>query len=159
MLLSILNGSAYCLLVMTKLIYSSSLEKKNFWPMNVDKIRRKRIFEIMDWSFQMPSNLRKFFLLLCILNGSVYCLLLMPNCSKDFLWFTHAAWILKIIMTLIFKVLFRIQVKPDQTKRLLNKPYVNEVILRGQNLSLKCCQSLKLLTYIEKRLALWYSQL
>ena len=34
---------------------------------------------------------------------------------------------------------------------LLNKPYENEVIFRGQNMSLKCCQDLKLLMYIEKR--------
>ena len=31
-----------------------------------------------------------------------------------------------------------IQLKSDQTEQLLKKPYVNEVILRGQNLSLKC---------------------
>ena len=36
-------------------------------------------------------------------------------------------------------------------KQLLNKPYVNEVILRGQNLTLKCCQPLKLWTYFEKK--------
>ena len=35
-------------------------------------------------------------------------------------------------------------------KQLLYKPYLNEVILRGQNLPLKCCQPLKLLTYFEK---------
>ena len=35
-------------------------------------------------------------------------------------------------------------------KWLPHKPYVNEVILRGQNLSLKCYQSLELLMYIEK---------
>ena len=34
---------------------------------------------------------------------------------------------------------------------LLYKSNVNEVILRGQNLSLKCCQSLKLLIYKGKR--------
>ena len=33
----------------------------------------------------------------------------------------------------------------------MNKPYVNEVILRGQNLSLKCYQPLEHLKYIEKR--------
>ena len=32
-----------------------------------------------------------------------------------------------------------IQLKSDQTERLLNKPYVNGVNLREQNLSLKCC--------------------
>ena len=35
-------------------------------------------------------------------------------------------------------------------ERLLNKPYVNKVILRGQNLSLKCCKALELLANIEK---------
>ena len=34
---------------------------------------------------------------------------------------------------------------------LVNKFYVNEGILRGQNLSFKCCQPLKLLIYIERR--------
>ena len=43
-----------------------------------------------------------------------------------------------------------IQLKLDQLEWLLNKPYVNEVILRGQNLSLKCYQRLELLTYIER---------
>ena len=42
------------------------------------------------------------------------------------------------------------QLKSDEIARLLNKPFVNEIILRGQNLSLKCCQSLKLFTYIER---------
>ena len=37
-----------------------------------------------------------------------------------------------------------------KSERPLIKPYVNEVILRGQNLSLKCCQPLELLTYIER---------
>ena len=35
-------------------------------------------------------------------------------------------------------------------KLLPNKPYENDVTLIEQNLSLKCCQSLKLLTYFEK---------
>ena len=34
--------------------------------------------------------------------------------------------------------------------RLLNKPYENEVTLRGQNLSLKCYQPLQLLVYFGK---------
>ena len=32
--------------------------------------------------------------------------------------------------------------------QLLSKPYKNEVILRGQKISLKCCQPLKLVMYI-----------
>ena len=32
-----------------------------------------------------------------------------------------------------------IQIKSDQTERLLNKPYVNEVTLTGQNPPLNCC--------------------
>ena len=36
--------------------------------------------------------------------------------------------------------------RPCTYVRLLNKPYVNEVILRGQNLTLKCCQPLEVLT-------------
>ena len=43
-----------------------------------------------------------------------------------------------------------IQLKSDETAQLLNEPYVNEVISRGQNLFLKCCQSFKILPYIEK---------
>ena len=35
-------------------------------------------------------------------------------------------------------------------KRLPNKPYVNEVISRGQNLSLKDCQPFKFTSYIER---------
>ena len=35
-------------------------------------------------------------------------------------------------------------------ERLLNKPYVNEVILRGQNLSLKCYQTLDFFKDIER---------
>ena len=31
---------------------------------------------------------------------------------------------------------------------ILNKPYENEVTLRGQNILLKCCQPLELLMYI-----------
>ena len=32
-----------------------------------------------------------------------------------------------------------LQLKSNQTERLLNKPYVNEVTLRGQKPPLKCC--------------------
>ena len=32
-----------------------------------------------------------------------------------------------------------IQLKSDETAQLLNKPYVNEVTLRGQKQPLKCC--------------------
>ena len=39
---------------------------------------------------------------------------------------------------------------------LVNKPYVNEVILRGQNLSFKCCQPFELLTYIERGIRSFY---
>ena len=35
-----------------------------------------------------------------------------------------------------------VQLKSDQTAQLLNEPNVNEVILRGQKLPLKCCQTL-----------------
>ena len=33
----------------------------------------------------------------------------------------------------------KVQIKLDQTERLLNKPYVNVVTLTGQNLPLKFC--------------------
>jgi len=35
-------------------------------------------------------------------------------------------------------------------ERLLNKPHVNEVILREQSLSLNCCKPLEILEYIER---------
>ena len=38
----------------------------------------------------------------------------------------------------------------DQTAQLLNKPYVNEVILRRKILSLECCQPLELFRYIKR---------
>ena len=47
-------------------------------------------------------------------------------------------------------VRINIQIKSDQTERLLNKPYVNEVTLTGQNPPLKYCQPLELLTQLEK---------
>ena len=43
-----------------------------------------------------------------------------------------------------------VQLRSDQTERLLNKPYINEGIKRGQNLSLKCCQLLEHFTYNER---------
>ena len=41
-------------------------------------------------------------------------------------------------------------------KRLLNKPYVNEVTLIGQNPPLKCCQPLENLTHFITGLDLFY---
>ena len=49
-----------------------------------------------------------------------------------------------------FVMLSAVQLKSDQTERLLNKPYVNEVTLTGQNPPLKYCQPLELLTQLEK---------
>ena len=43
-----------------------------------------------------------------------------------------------------------IQIKSDETAQLLNKPYVNEVTLRGQNICLKCYQPLEIMLYLEK---------
>ena len=37
-----------------------------------------------------------------------------------------------------------------QQRKLLNKPNENEVTFKKQNISLKCCQPLELLTYIER---------
>ena len=42
-------------------------------------------------------------------------------------------------------------------EQLLNKPYVNEVILRGQSLFLKYLQPLELLTNIEKGVRSFYT--
>ena len=41
-----------------------------------------------------------------------------------------------------------IQLKSDETAQLLNKPYVNEVTLRGQKQPLECWQPLTLLTLL-----------
>ena len=43
-----------------------------------------------------------------------------------------------------------IQLKSNQTAQLLHKPYINEFILTGQNLPLKCCQTLDLLIHFEE---------
>ena len=43
-----------------------------------------------------------------------------------------------------------IQLWPLAYKRLLNKPYENEVTFISQNLPLKCCQSLELLTQLKR---------
>ena len=54
----------------------------------------------------------------------------------------------------------QLQIKSDQTERLLNKPYVNEVTLTGQNSPLKCCQPLeslntKNLRSVDQRASKW----
>ena len=46
--------------------------------------------------------------------------------------------------------LINLQLKSDQTERLLNKPYVDGMNLREQNLPLKCCQPLKMLILFEE---------
>ena len=43
-----------------------------------------------------------------------------------------------------------IHLKSDETTQFLNKPFVNEVIFRGQNLPLKCCQPLELLIHFKE---------
>ena len=43
-----------------------------------------------------------------------------------------------------------IQLRTNAIVRLLNKPYGNEVTLRGQKPPLKCCQSLEQLMYIRR---------
>ena len=47
----------------------------------------------------------------------------------------------KLIMNFFIacKCSFELQLKSDETAHLLNKPYVNEVTLRGQKQPLKCC--------------------
>ena len=47
-----------------------------------------------------------------------------------------------------------IQLLANAYVRLLNKPYENEVTLRGQKIPLKCCQQAELLLYIERELDL-----
>ena len=56
----------------------------------------------------------------------------------------------KLRVKKIAHIYFNLQIKSDQTERLLNKPYVNEVTLTGQNPPLKYCQPLELLTQLEK---------
>ena len=52
---------------------------------------------------------------------------------------------------------FNLQPWPFAFRRLLNKPNVNEVISRGQNLSLKCCQPLELLAYFERGIIYFFT--
>ena len=40
-----------------------------------------------------------------------------------------------------------VQLRAKQTAHLVNKHYQNEVTLTGQNLSLKCCQPVEILTH------------
>ena len=49
------------------------------------------------------------------------------------------------------------QIQYFNYKRLLNKPYVNEVTLKGHNLSLKCCQPLELLTCLKRGLSSFHT--
>ena len=44
---------------------------------------------------------------------------------------------------------FMLQTWPLANKQMLNKPYVNEITLREQNLPLKCCQPLEKLVYVK----------
>ena len=54
-------------------------------------------------------------------------------------------------LTEIFKIIFfAVQLWPLSYVGLLNKPYENKVILRGQNVPTKGCQPLELLMYIER---------
>ena len=47
-----------------------------------------------------------------------------------------------------------IQLSKSDYKRLLHKPYVNEVYLTGQNPPLKCCQHLEIQYTVRKRVDL-----
>ena len=47
-----------------------------------------------------------------------------------------------------------IQLSKSAYKRLLHKPYVNEVYLTGQNPPLKCCQHLEIQYTVRKRVDL-----
>ena len=48
--------------------------------------------------------------------------------------------------------MIKIQTRTKLYLRLLNKPYVNGVTLREENLPLKCCQPLEILTSLKKGL-------
>ena len=52
---------------------------------------------------------------------------------------------LQIVVSLV-EAYLHIQLLTSDYKRLLNKPYENEVTLRGQNPPLKCCRPLELLS-------------
>ena len=64
----------------------------------------------------------------------------------------HNCQIIKSLSLSKLVLISNIQLKSDQTKRLLNKPYVNEVTLTGQNPPLKYCQLLELLTHFDEGL-------
>ena len=86
------------------------------------------------------------------MNGVVYT---QERCSTFNDWNLYSKYphlcsaYLEAICKQISKSVAYLQLRKFDYIRLLNKPYVNEVILRGQNLSLKCCRPLDLLTYIE----------
>ena len=55
---------------------------------------------------------------------------------------------LQAILSALFEIFASyIQPWPLAYKRLLNKPYENEVTLTRQNLPFKCCQPLEILTH------------
>ena len=73
------------------------------------------------------------------------------NTTESFSWiliilplFHEYKKILKVISCNYFKSFFFSSLTYlVQSKNFMNKSYINGVILRGQNLSLKCCQSLE----------------
>ena len=67
--------------------------------------------------------------------------------QKDHMWGENVC----ILDVLDYRI---IQSRAKVYKRSLNKPYENEVTLRGQNPPLKCCQDLEILTLFEKGLDL-----
>ena len=75
--------------------------------------------------------------------------LLVPICIGMYRFIQYSVTHLKALISIgklpsSERCLAIIQLKSDQSKCSLNKPYVNKVILSGKNLSLKCCQSLEL---------------
>ena len=78
--------------------------------------------------------------------------LLVPICIGMYRFIQYSVTHLKALISIgklpsSERCLTIIQLKSDKMKCLLNKQYVNKVILSGKNLSLKCCQSLELLTH------------
>ena len=68
------------------------------------------------------------------------------GCSQIGIWYTGRLVIIQIWMN----ASIYIQLWSSDYKWLLNIPCGNEVILRGKNLPLKCCQPLEHLSYYER---------
>ena len=76
-------------------------------------------------------------------------------CFENLVWIENTFWFWFDIVCIWFLFCFdiydsHVQLKSDQTTWSSSKPYVNEIILKGQNPALKRWQQIKLLIYIHR---------